>query len=118
MGNFLPLASSLSLVKLSSCQNESHPFYYQVTGQMFIYFIIICNKSEVVQTGTLSGVDTVQCISEASPCCSHVSNCRTRNIQAVILSHLVPVKVMLLYKGSNPSAHVHNRSLVPLTVVT
>jgi len=87
----------VSLFKLSSCQNESHPFYYQVTGQMFIYFIIIQNKSEVVRTETLSGVDTVQCISEASSCCSHVNNCRTRNIQAVILSHLVQMKVMLLY---------------------
>jgi len=44
----------VSFFKLSSCQNESHPFYYQVTGQMFIYFI-----SKDVQTETLNGVDTV-----------------------------------------------------------
>jgi len=39
----------VSLLKLSLCQNDSHPFYYQVTGQLFIYFITVWIKSEVVQ---------------------------------------------------------------------
>lgn len=61
MGNILSTGLFfVSFFKLSLCQNESHPFYYQLTGHVFIYFIIVPNKGKVVQTETLSGVDVVQ----------------------------------------------------------